>query len=393
MEKKTPRILLVAPMFPPDYGGGGSQAWDLAKGLCTKGISVTGLAGTTTQGPSPIHLIRVRNLVSYRIFHNPESSFLGKFTYIIRFIYMLSILTRHCDIVHFFGSRFYPFIGTPMVKLLRKRVVATITLMDSDDPRTLAQGLIGKLRLLIIHGIDFWVGLTTEAIKSCISVNIPLSKTDQIPIGIDTSIFQPLSHYQKQKTRHDHDIPNNIIVTFAGILCYRKGIDIITRAIPLVIESVPDISFILVGPMTKEDSILVDLDLVSKLQNLERKFPGKVILKGFVDSAIDYIQVADIFVLPSRKEGMAISFIEALGSGVPVVITDHPWLSDVGTDSVHFQSFENHSPTLLASEIIRLANDSERRDQIGKAACMRIQEHFSHQAITEKYLQLYSRTL
>ncbi len=94
-----------------------------------------------------------------------------------------------------------------------------------------------------------------------------------------------------------------------------KGYDIIIQCLPRLLQSFPEIKYILGGKYDVAEKIRIDQ--IIQENNLE----GKVILTGFIknENLVHYYQMSDVFILPSKKEGFGIVFIEALACGLPVI--------------------------------------------------------------------------
>lgn len=94
-----------------------------------------------------------------------------------------------------------------------------------------------------------------------------------------------------------------------GRLCPQKGQDVLLRAWDTVVRTVPDARLVLVGDGPDRD-------------RLRRDAPGSVLFTGAVADTSVWYQAADLAVLPSRWEGMALAPLEAMACGVPVLVTD-----------------------------------------------------------------------
>lgn len=94
-----------------------------------------------------------------------------------------------------------------------------------------------------------------------------------------------------------------------------KGYDQVIRALPAVLKRYPNLRYFIAGKGDEQEIELVK-NLVREL-NLE----DRVELLGFVkdDELTDHYLLSDLFVLPSKKEGFGIVFIEAMACGLPVV--------------------------------------------------------------------------
>ncbi|MFE2069982.1 glycosyltransferase [Streptomyces sp. NPDC059467] len=119
-----------------------------------------------------------------------------------------------------------------------------------------------------------------------------------VPNGIDTEYFAP--------GPSEHRAP---LVVCVGRLCRQKGQDLLLRAWPEVLRRVPTARLALVGDGPDRDA-------------LRRLAPDSVEFVGAVDDARPWYRAADLVVLPSRWEGMALAPLEAMACGRPVLVTD-----------------------------------------------------------------------
>jgi phosphatidylinositol alpha-1,6-mannosyltransferase len=94
-----------------------------------------------------------------------------------------------------------------------------------------------------------------------------------------------------------------------------KGHDQVIKVVSRLRTKFPGIKYILAGQYDHKEEIRIQR-LIS-----EYKVDEEVILTGFIDEAelSDYFLLADLFVLPSKKEGFGIVFIEARACGLPVI--------------------------------------------------------------------------
>jgi starch synthase len=95
------------------------------------------------------------------------------------------------------------------------------------------------------------------------------------------------------------------------------------------------------------------------------------------------LSAADLYAFPSRSEGFPNALIEAMACGLPIVATDIAGIPDiVGRGSAAGGILvPPGDPTALAGEIGRLIDDVELRGRLGRAARLRVGEHFSLDAV------------
>ncbi|MEU1919485.1 glycosyltransferase family 4 protein [Streptomyces albogriseolus] len=133
-----------------------------------------------------------------------------------------------------------------------------------------------------------------------------------VPNGIDPERFRPAedtgSVRAELAARHDMatDAP---LVVCVGRLCWQKGQDVLLRAWDAVGRRVPGARLVLVGDGPDGE-------------RLRAAAPRSVLFAGAVADAAPWYQAADLVVLPSRWEGMALAPLEAMACARPVVVTD-----------------------------------------------------------------------
>jgi glycosyltransferase involved in cell wall biosynthesis len=124
---------------------------------------------------------------------------------------------------------------------------------------------------------------------------------------------------------------------------------------------------------------------VEKLNVKER-----VHLLGYVPDAVRYLKAFDIFVLPSKKEGLPYVLLEAGLARLPVVASDLPGNRDIIESGVHGFLVEP-TPRILATSIEMLLRDEGMRRRFGSSLEERVMEQFSIHHMTEETFTLYSK--
>jgi len=190
---------------------------------------------------------------------------------------------------------------------------------------------------LIAHGIEVWSklsGLKKEILKRVDIVlavsnftkdklievnNVDKHKIQLFHNTLDPHFVFPIDFNRPEylKERYGINEEDKIIFTLTRLAFTEKykGYDKVIEVLPKVIESIPNIKYLIAGkPDERERARLLKIIDDNKLQN-------HVLLVGFVadEEVSDHYKLADVFIMPSQKEGFGIVFIEAMACGLPVI--------------------------------------------------------------------------
>lgn len=134
--------------------------------------------------------------------------------------------------------------------------------------------------------------------------------------GVDVSRFQK----SKIDLRSSLNIPDgSFVIGMIGRLVEEKGVIEYLDAAMKVSSSNPNVFFILVGSRLPSDYATSVEDVIS---TAKKKLGHRLILTGLRDDIPDLLSIMDVFCLPSWREGMPRTIIEAMMMGLPVVATD-----------------------------------------------------------------------
>ncbi len=119
---------------------------------------------------------------------------------------------------------------------------------------------------------------------------------------------------------------------------------------------------------------------------------NRVHLLGYIPNAVRYLKAFDIFMLPSKKEGLPYVLLEAGLAGLPVIASDLPGNHDIIESGIHGFLVEPQ-PRVLATSIEMLLRDEGMRRHLGAALQERVMQDFSIGHMTDETFALYSKRL
>jgi glycosyltransferase involved in cell wall biosynthesis len=146
---------------------------------------------------------------------------------------------------------------------------------------------------------------------------------------------------------------------FIGRLSKEKGVDVLLRAVSLLQDLPARLTIIGNGPEAEALE-----QLARKLGIAKRtSFVGAMPLQALTA----YYRESDIFVLPSRSEGLALVLLEAQSFGIPIVATHVGGIPEIIRDEEEGLMVDPDEPNQLAQALRRLIVDPELRTRLGKA--------------------------
>lgn len=116
-------------------------------------------------------------------------------------------------------------------------------------------------------------------------------------------------------------------------------------------------------------------------------------LLGTGDDVDRWLAQADLFVLSSLSEGVPVALLEAMAMGVPSVVTAVGGMPEVINCCGAGLLVPPHDPQALASAVLELASDRNRRQQLGAVARRCHEQHFFAERMADDYLRLYHSCL
>ncbi|MDI2130185.1 glycosyltransferase [Yinghuangia seranimata] len=119
---------------------------------------------------------------------------------------------------------------------------------------------------------------------------------------------------------------------------------------------------------------------------------GSVVFTGSRGDVPELLPAFDVFALGSRQEGLPVALMEAMASGLPVVVTDVGGMPEIVTDGVEGRVVPPGDPAALAAALTEAAADPARRRAWGKAAQLR-SETFDVAAAQARIEDVYREVL
>jgi glycosyltransferase involved in cell wall biosynthesis len=289
------------------------------------------------------------------------------------------------------------------IRLARRRGwrnVIQVSLLGADDPSSFRASLIGvstALKRNCFNQADRIIGLSRALTDSCRRAGIPPERILRIPNGVDLSLFQPPDRAKSQVRESLGLAANRRYVVFVGSAIRRKGIDVAIKAFIQLASAIPDVDLLVVGPCDFGDLTRHDPSRQQLVDELRRLLAGAGCAErahwvGEVPNVHEYLQAADVFFFPTRREGLPNAMAEAMASGLPVVARHLPGITtDLADDGVEGRLLDSNDPQDYARVLVELCRQPDLLGKMGRAARQRMAREFDLNLIAPQYAQLYSQ--
>ena len=182
--------------------------------------------------------------------------------------------------------------------------------------------------------------------------------------------------------------PDPVTIGFVGRLLADKGVRTLVSAHEILARQGRPMRLLIAGGPDPANPSSIPLAEIESW----RHRPGIEVL-GHVTDIAKFWASAHIAVLPSRREGLPKSLLEAAACGRPIVATNVPGCREIARESVNALLVPPDNAQALADTIARLADDKELRRKFGEAGRRLVENEFSANRIGSETVALYDRLL
>jgi glycosyltransferase involved in cell wall biosynthesis len=203
--------------------------------------------------------------------------------------------------------------------------------------------------------------------------------------GVDTARFRP-DAAARERVRRRHGIPPGAVVfLYLGRINRDKGLLDLAQAFAELGARHPDAHLLLVGP---DEGKLRDA-----LASAAAGCAARLHNAGLTDRPQEYFAAADVFCLPSYREGFGSTIIEAAAAGLPAIGSRIYGITDAIVEGETGLLFGAGEVQQLAQSMRTLAGDASLRSRMGQKARERALRDFSAAVVTAALLEYYEKLL
>jgi glycosyltransferase involved in cell wall biosynthesis len=203
--------------------------------------------------------------------------------------------------------------------------------------------------------------------------------------GIDLDVFTPRQRTSTDELRKRLEIPDSVkIVGIVGRVVREKGYLEFAEMARTLSARRDDVMFLVVGDALNSDRDSVVDSFRDAIH--EAGIAGRFRFTGFTDQVAEHLQLMDVFVLPSYREGFPRSVLEAMGTALPVVATNIRGCREAVIDGTTGILVPPGNARALTEAVEALLKDLKTAIEMGKAGRIRAEEFFSQELVQERFV-------
>lgn len=195
-------------------------------------------------------------------------------------------------------------------------------------------------------------------------------------VGIDLKKFSPQTSEIKDEIRKSYNFKkDDFILIYAGELSYRKHQDLIINALNLLKSKIPNIKLLLAGtgPLLDEYNQRVE----------QLKLEDNVKFLGYRNDVNKLMLLSDVAVSSSRQEGLPVNVMEAMATGLPLIVTDCRGNHDLVSNEENGFVVGLNDYEQFANAIFKLYMDVNLREKFSEKSLEIVRNYSIEKALDE----------
>ena len=198
-----------------------------------------------------------------------------------------------------------------------------------------------------------------------------------LPSGTDPARFNPDATKRSEGRAQFGLVADDLVILNVAALERRKGAWRVLEALPQVRAACPRVRYLVMGEGAERANL--------EQRAVELGVRDAIVFGGTTNDLTPVYNAADIFVLLSDAEAGSIALLEAMASGLSVIVSDTPGMREIVDDGCgRYVALDDTSA--LAQSVLALAKDVELRQTLGMNGRERIKREYSWATLAERLL-------
>jgi glycosyltransferase involved in cell wall biosynthesis len=284
----------------------------------------------------------------------------------------------------------YGSLAALFFKLRHPRVPLLLTVQEGDSEKHLLfgrGGLVGLGSWLAFKKADY-VQVISNFLRDLAKNRGAKCPIEVVPNGVDWELFNTSYRPTEIKAVRDSlGLKDEYVILTTSRLVFKNGIDTLIEAIAKFKEKRPNVKCLIIGDGPEREKL--------KVKSKKLNVAGNVIFLGQIpqkDLPI-YFRIADVFIRPSRSEGLGNSFLEAMAAGVPAVGTPVGGIVDFLKDGETGFVVPVNDSAKLAEKLHYILKSQSLREGVIQNAKSLIRETYTWDKIANIFRNIFDRLI
>ena len=204
-------------------------------------------------------------------------------------------------------------------------------------------------------------------------------------VGIDLNKFKPQLIEKKKELRKKYGYSDtDFILIYVAEMSYRKHQDLLINVVNILKTKIPVLKLLLVGTGELLDKYMVQAKRLKLEQHIN--------FLGYRNDIPNLVSIADVSVSSSRQEGLPVNVMEAMATGLPLVVTNCRGNRDLVKDGENGYVVEIDDVYGFAKAVEKLYNSEELRKSFSKKS-LEIIKQYSLDKVKEDMSKIYNNII
>lgn len=207
--------------------------------------------------------------------------------------------------------------------------------------------------------------------------------------GINHLNYNPPNDFEKISYRSEYGLSKeSLVIGFVGRLVEDKGIRELLQSFESLLLNHNNIQLLICGSRLRSDH---GVNVDEYIKSFQKKNPGKLVCTGHLNETQKIYKAIDIFCLPSWREGLPMTVLEAMMTGLPVVASNVRGSREAILNNMNGFLIEPRNVTDLSEKLNTLIIDKDLRLKMGKKGLLIAHQRFKEKEVVKNEVKLFEK--
>jgi len=301
---------------------------------------------------------------------------------------------KSIDALHVFEtSGWLSLMALSSAKVLNINTVAEVALLGKDDPKSLVANdsfrVRGLIKMKLATTAKKYVSRSPAIRRALLKEGVRKSEIFKSYNPINTDKYVPIGRKEKRRLKKRHNLENRKVIIYVGKIWKRKGTALLLKTFSLV-KGEHNAHLLVAGepPQNKNGK-----KYMQKVKNIYHRYDleKRVEFLGYKSDVVKYLQMSDVFILPSSREGLSNAMLEAMSCGLPIVAKDDDSVhGGIVVDKKHGLLVQKRTAENFSSVLVELMRNSRLRKKMSDKCRKFAENNLETSLVMDEYISLYN---